>query len=110
MPKRVKINGQRGRWVAAIGDRRRGVLHPTLRAGTDRCQVPVLPEHVGGKRPGEREQALREHDLAGIERDKDAASLAQDGYVRVFRLKDFIIDCEHGLMLTLTECNADPKQ
>ena len=109
MPKRVSINGKRGRWVAEAAGRWRAVLRHTLWVGADRSEAPIMPEHVGDRRPGELEQALRENDPAVIQRDKDAVSLARNGYVGVFRFKDLIIDYKHGLKLTLTEHCADPK-
>jgi hypothetical protein len=66
IPKRVRINGARGRWVAERGRLWLAVLHHALPVGADCCETPIMPEHTGGKRPGACEQPPEEDGPAGI--------------------------------------------
>jgi hypothetical protein len=63
---RVRINGARGRWVAEVGRWWLAALQHALPVGADRGEAPMIPEHTGGKRLGEREPAARKDDPAGI--------------------------------------------
>ena len=109
MPKQVKINGVRGRWVAEVEGQWLGVLHHMLRVGPTGYAAPILPEHIGSKRLQELEDALRAHELVVIQRDKDSVSLARDGYVGVFHFKDLVFDPVRGIHMTFTGRYADPK-
>ena len=110
MLRRVKINGERGRRLAEVEGRWLGVLHHTLRDGATGYRAPIAPEHPGHKRFQELIAALEAHDLAVIQRDRDRASLARDGYIGVFRFADLKVDLEPPeLSLRLVERYADPK-
>lgn len=107
----VKINGFRGRWVAEVEGRLLAVLHHLHRVPPDGYFGPIGdPRDIGTKRFRELEDALREHDLAVIQRDRDAETLARDGYVGVFGFKDLVIDHARGISLTFTEKYAEPKR
>jgi hypothetical protein len=110
MVRRVKITGERGRWVADVEGRKLAVLHHTLREGATGYRAPIAPEHPGSKRFQELVAALQDHDLVVIQRDKAPETLARDGYVGVFRFADLRIDLDAlELTLRLTERYADPK-
>ncbi|WP_439560647.1 hypothetical protein [Roseinatronobacter sp.] len=111
MAKRVKISGERGRWVADVEGRMLGVLHHTLRVGADLYQAKISPEHPGQKRFKELVSALESYDLVVIQRDKDEQSLARDGYVGVFHFTDLNVDLENlELRLRFTGRYADPQR
>lgn len=87
------------------------VLHSTEMKPGNRYVSSFLPEHIGSKRLDSLEQALRENDLAVIQKDSDAVSLRRVGYVGVFRFKDLIFDTATGeFSLTLTEKYAEAKK
>lgn len=110
MPRRVRINGARGRWVAEVEGRWLAVLHHSLREGATGYRAPIAPEHPGQKRFQELVAALEGQDLVVIQRDRDPETLARDGYVGVFRFADLRLDLEAlELSLRLTERYADPK-
>lgn len=108
-PRLVKIHGERGRWVADVEGKQLAVIHHTLRVPPNRYVAPILAEHVGSKRLAEFERALRENCLVIIQRDKDAVSLARDGYVGVFHFTDLKFDENSEMSLTLTDRYASPK-
>lgn len=108
--RRVRISGERGRWVAEVEGRWLGVLHHTLREGKNGYRAPIAPEHPGQKRFEELIDALKTHDLAVVQRDADPVTLARNGYVGVFRFKDLEVDLETlELRLQLVERYADPR-
>ncbi|MDW4549893.1 hypothetical protein R5H32_11060 [Defluviimonas sp. D31] len=109
MVRRVKINGVRGRWVAEVEGKWLAVLHHLHRRGANGYEAAILPEHIGTKRLDDLLTALRENDLAVIQRDADPDTMARDGYVGVFRFTDLLIDKNTGISLRFTERYADPK-
>lgn len=108
-PRRVKINGVRGGWLAEVEGNWLAVLHHSLREGPDRYRAPIRPQDVGTKRLQGLEAALRTHDLVVVQRDKDPVSLARDGYIGVFRFTDLNFDGVSEFSLRFTEKYAEPK-
>ncbi len=88
-----------------------GVLHHLHRQGRDGYSAEIFPEHLNQKRFQELVAALEGNDLVVIQRDRDAQTLARDGYVGVFRFTDLNIDTENlRLTLRFTEKYADPQR
>ena len=109
MPKRVSIQGARGRWVAKVEGTWLGVIHASWRRGPTGYLDPMPGAKVDGKRYAELVEALRDHDKVVLQRDTDPISLARDGYVGVFHFKDLIVGADGSIGLTLTSRYADPK-
>ena len=109
IPKRVKIRGVRGGWLAEVEGKWLAVLHHTQRVPPNRYVAPIRPQDIGTKRLAGLLDALRGNDLVVIQKDKDAVSLARDGYVGVFRFTDLVVDDQREFSLTLTDIYARPK-
>lgn len=109
MARRVKILGQRGRWVAEVEGRMLAVLHSTHMLADGAHFAPFdQGDPRGGAKYQEFEEALRSQDLVVVQRDTSATDFARKGYVGVFRFADLRIDYSEGVRLRLTARYADP--
>ena len=107
MPKRVKITGERGRWLAEAEGRWLPVIHTTWRVGATGYFDPMTGAKVDGKRHGEYVEALKRETLVVVQRDKPG-SFERDGYVGIFAFKDVLIGEDGSIRLTLVSRYADP--
>ena len=111
MVRLVKINGERGRWVAEVEGQWLAVLHHTQRIGPHDHFMPLnWGDPRKSRRYQEFEDALKTHDLAVIQRDGDPITLSRDGYVGVFRFANLQIDYSSGIRLRFTERYASPQR
>ena len=109
MVRRVKITGARGRWVAEVEGRMLAVLHSTHMQPGGQLFAPFDDGDPRGRaRYEEFQEALRNHELVVIQRDRSATDFTRNGYVGVFRFSDLEIDYASGISLRLTERYADP--
>ena len=107
MPRRVKITGERGRWLAEAEGVWLPVIHSSWRQGATGYHDPMTGAAVTGKRHAEYVEALRSRNLVIVQRDRPG-SLDRDGYVGIFTFKDLIIGEDGSIRLTLVSRHADP--
>jgi len=110
MPRRVKINGESGRWVAEVERRWSAVLHNTHGVKPHGHFAPFDrgdPRRL--KRHDEFELALKAHHLVVMQIDTDPVSLGRGGHVGVFPFSDLLIDYLSGISLRIAKRYADPK-
>jgi hypothetical protein len=107
MPKRVKISGERGRWVAEAEGRWLPVVHTTWRRGMTGYFDPMSGAKVDGKRYAEFIDALRRETFVVVQRDKPG-TFERGGYVGIFAFKDLVIGDDGSVSLTLVSRYADP--
>ncbi|MGB2202614.1 MAG: hypothetical protein ACPH5G_14890 [Pseudooceanicola atlanticus] len=108
MGKKVKIRGERGRWVAEVEGNWLGVIHSSLRTGMNDYFQPienVKPESI---RYQELITALENNDMLVVQKDA-GGSFARDGYVGVFEFEDFQVLANGDFRLRITKRYASPK-
>jgi hypothetical protein len=107
MSKRVKITGERGRWVAEAEGRWLPVIHTTWRRGMTGYHDPMAGVRTDGKRYTEYVDALRRETHVIVQRDK-SGTFERDGYVGIFTFKDLVVGDDGSVSLTLVARYADP--
>ncbi|WP_299873081.1 hypothetical protein [uncultured Sulfitobacter sp.] len=109
-PKLVKIVGSIGSYTADVDGCQLGVIHQTFYRPDGSYRHPFLKADFESFKVQNLISALKKYDLVVMQRDKDPETLARDGYVGVFRFKDFAADPDNGLSLKITARYADPKR
>jgi hypothetical protein len=110
MPRaRVKIRGERGRWVAEVDGEWLAVIHNTWRVGPDGYADPMEGVDRSKKRFSEYAEALRRYDRVVLQRDAGGGDLSRNGYIGVFRFDNLEILDAQPVRLRLLERVADPK-
>ena len=104
-PKRVKIRGERGRWLAEAEGRWLPVIHNTWRQGRDGYHDPM--QGTKGKRYEEFVEALRAQDLVILQKDVEG-TFFRDSYIGIFAFKNLDIGNDGSISLTLVSRYADP--
>ncbi len=107
MAKRVKITGERGRWIAEAEGHWLAVLHTSWRKFPNGYFDPMTGAKVDGKRHAEFVEALRREPFVILQRDKPG-SLDRDGYVGIFTFENLQIGADGSVGLTLIARYADP--
>jgi len=104
--KRVRIRGERGRWVAEAEGRWLPVIHNTWRQGATGYRDPM--EGTKGKRHEEFVEALRSHEHVILQKDVEG-TFFRESYIGIFAFKDLVIGDDGSVSLTLVSRYADPQ-
>lgn len=105
-PRRVKIHGLRGQWVAEVEGKLLAVLHNSHWKPPSTYLAAIRPTDLGGARLAALLDALRRESLVVMQRDK-GPDLDRDGYVGVFAFSDLEIT-DDSVSLKIDGRYADP--
>ena len=98
-----KIVGHRGQWTADVEGRELAVLHNTRRQGTTGYFDPMTKVKLDGDKYRRLAQALRENDVAVMQRDAGDDGLSRDGYIGIFSYSDLAIGDDGSISLKLVD-------
>lgn len=98
-----KITSHRGQWTVDVEGRELAVLHNTWRVGTTGYLDENRAEVVSSDKQARLVAALRDNDVAVLQRDVDRETLARDGYIGIFSYKDLEIGEDGSIKLTFVD-------
>jgi hypothetical protein len=106
--RRVRITGERGRWIAFADGRWLAVIHSTWRRGLTGYLDPMTGAKTDGKRYEEYLEALQRESEVIVQKDKPG-TLDRAGYVGIFTFRDLFVGDDGSVGLTLIARVADPQ-
>jgi hypothetical protein len=98
-----KITGLRGQWTADVDGRELAVLHSSHRVGTTGYFDPHRVEVADGAKQARLAAALRDNDVAVVQRDSDRTNISREGYIGLFSYQDLEIGEDGSIRLTFVD-------